>query len=32
MGLPYTTHVSRSRIQAALSEMILSFITMTPAR
>jgi AcrR family transcriptional regulator len=32
MGLPYTTHVSRGRIQAALSEMILSYITMLPAR
>jgi AcrR family transcriptional regulator len=32
MGLPYTTHVSRSRVQATLSDMIWSFVTMTPAR
>lgn len=31
MGLPYTTHVSRGRVQAALSDMIWSFITLPPA-
>ncbi len=32
MGLPYTTHISRERIQKALSDMLWSFMTAVPSR
>ncbi|HEX6291389.1 MAG TPA: TetR/AcrR family transcriptional regulator [Herpetosiphonaceae bacterium] len=32
MGLPYTTHISSARVQAALSAMIWSFITLPAPR
>ncbi len=31
MGLPYTTHISRERVQKALSDMLWSFITAAPS-